>query len=375
MNLLGHQIWQMAAGDTDRNFADICLKWGIIVIGPGRQGHMLETKNIDEILKRDGISSRMITMLKKFATEVKVGDVVVLRLGKSEIHGVGIVRGEYGWHQTLIDIDGWDLCHFYNVEWIWAKPDGKPQIFKDSLKFGDSLQLVSESDKTGHLLAWIKSLPEPQAIFTQVPLPRCGKELTIDELCQPLYDYGVGLSSLSDLKDCVSELQALAKWYRTYSNNPSEHETVTHLIVPLLLALGWTPQRIALEYHQTSKGRADVALYAYGNRKPEYLTAIVEAKKFQRSCLRAETQVKNYAAQDTNRLIVTDGIRYGVFVKNSQGQFPDFPTAYLNLTQLLDAYPIYGEGCAGADEALWLMNADWQPSLQKLGVSPKQFEI
>lgn len=366
MNFQGRQIWQMAAGDTDRNYADMCLKWGIIVLGPGKHGHLLNTKNIDEQMKSDGVTSHKIRTLRKFATDVKIGDVIVLRIGQSEIHGIGIVRGEYGWNQTLIDIDGWDLCHFHNVEWVWAKPEGKPQIFLDSLKFGDSLQLLNASDKTADLLTWIKTLPEPQGSFNTIQLPEGGQSLTIDELCQPLYDYGVGLNNLSDLKDCISELQALAKWYRTFSSNPSEHETVTHLIVPLLRALGWTPQRIALEYHQTGKGRADVALYAYGNRKPEYLIAIVEAKKFQRSCLRAESQVKNYAAKDTNRLIVTDGIRYGVFVKNNQGHFPDFPTAYLNLTHLLDAYPIYGDGCAGADEALWLMNADWQPDLPKL---------
>ncbi len=372
MKLDGHQIWQMAAGDTDRDFVDLCLKWGIIVLGPGRQGHMLGTKNVYENLKRDGISSRMITMLEKFAKDIKVGDIVVLRLGKSEVHGVGIVRGDYGWDACLSDVDGWDLCHYHSVEWVWAKPDGEPKIFKDALKFGDSLQFINQTDKTAELLKWVASLPEPSGNFVPAPMPKCGKELTIDQLVQPLYDYGIGLNSLSDLKDCIAELQALAKWYQTYSNDPSEHETVTHLIVPLLRALGWTPQRIALEYHQSGKGRADIALYSYGNRQEEFLTAIVEAKKFQRSCMQAEAQVRNYAAHHTSRLIVTDGIRYGVFVKDVNGQFPAVPTAYLNLTQFLDAYPIYGNGCAGADEALWLMNADWRPGLPKLATASKE---
>lgn len=373
MKTEARKIWQMAAGDTDRNYADLCLRWGIIVLGPGRHGHMLKTPNIVDRLKSDGISDRMIRMLKKFSTEVKAGDIVVLRLGRSEVHGVGVVHGEYGWHDALSDIDGWDLHHYYSVEWIWAKPQGKPKIFKDALKFGDSLQGITKTEKSAELLSWIATLSEPSNNFSPQRLPRYGEGMSIDTLCQLSYDYGIALNNLSGLKDCISELQTLARWYQTYSSNPSEHETMTHLIVPLLKALGWTPQRIALEYHQTGKGRADVALYSYGNRKPEYLTAIVEAKKFQRSCLKAEAQVKGYAADNTNRLIVTDGIRYGVFVKDSEGQFRDVPSAYLNLTQLRGAYPIYGEGCAGADAALWLMNADWQPNLPKPGTASKEF--
>ncbi len=377
MNLAERQIWQIAAGDSDRNYSDLCLRLGIVMMGPGRQGHFLETAEINARLKRDGISPRMTSMLRRFATEVRQGDIVVLRLGTSEVHGVGVIQSGYGWHPVLMDVDGWDLCHFYHVEWIWAKPEKTPMIFRDALKFGDTLQLLSQSERATELLAWLAALPEgAQQAYVPRPLPECGRTLGIDALCQPLYDYGIGVNNLGGLKDCIAELQALANWYQRYSNQPSEHETVTHLLVPLLKALGWTPQRIALEYHQQGKGRADVALYAYGNRQPEFLTAIVEAKKFGRSCLNAEAQVRSYAAAHTTRLIVTDGIRYGVFVKDGHGPFPAMPTAYLNLTHLVDAYPIYGHDCRGADEALWLMNADWQPGLPQLGkVLPQEKNV
>lgn len=375
MHIEGRQLWQMAAGDTDRNFSDLCLQWGIIMLGPGRQGNIqAATTDVEASLLEDGISSRMISILKQFAFEVKTGDIVVLRLGKSEVHGVGVVKGKYGWSSALMDIDGWDLCHYFPVEWIWSKPDKNPMLFKDALNFGNSLQKLVASEKTANLFSWLQTLPETEGLYQPPSLPPCGRKLSIEDLCQPLYDSGVSLNSLSSLKDCISELQALARWYIKYSNDPSEHETVTHLIVPLLKALGWTPQRMALEYHQVGKGRADIALYTYGNRQPKYLTALVEAKKFQRSCLKAEAQVRSYMTERTDRLIVTDGIRYGVFCKQD-GIFPDYPSAYLNLAQPLDAYPIYGGSCAGGDEALWLMNADWQPGLPKLSLSLSEVSV
>ena len=364
MDLSGRKIWQMAAGDTDRNFADLCLKWGVIVLGPGTQGPMADPEASGRY-RHDGISARMVGMLRKFYDDIKAGDVVVLRIGLSEVHGVGVIIGEYGWHDAFLDVDGWDVCHFYHVHWIWKKSDESPAIFKGALKFGDSLQSISQNEKTKALLDWMAGLVETDPPAVMPPLPVSGRNLTIEELCQPLYDYGIGLSNLAELKDCILELQALARWYKKYSSNPSEHETVTHLIVPLLRALGWTPQRIALEYHQSGKGRADIALYSYGNRQNQYLTAIVEAKKFEKSCLRAEAQVRSYAAKHTDRLIVTDGIRYGVFVQGSEGLFPETPSAYLNLTKFLDGYKVYGDSCAGADQALLIMSADWRPGLPK----------
>jgi len=370
MNLENRQIWQIAAGDTDRHYADMCLRFGIVVIGPGRYGHMTGTVNAVAEMRKEGISSRQITMLQQFAAEIKEGDIAVLRIGRSEVHGVGIIRGKYSWSPTLMDVDGWDICHYWPVEWVW-KSDGKPKLFQNALNFGNTLQRLTQSPTTDALFSWLSELPESREGYAISDLPPAGRPLSIDALCQPLYDYGISLNNLSGLKDCISQLQALAKWYGTYSNRPSEHETVTHLVVPLLLALGWTPQRIALEYHQTGIGRADVALYEYGNRQDEYLTAIVEAKKFGRSCLRAESQVRSYVAEPINRLIVTDGIRYGIFCKDENNRFPDHPTAYLNLADPRDGYPIYGDNCAGADEALWLMNADWRHNLPKPGIVGK----
>ena len=75
----------------------------------------------------------------------------------------------------------------------------------------------------------------------------------------------------------------------------------------------------------------------------------------------AEDQVRSYTRPMSyvRRLIVTDGIRYDVFVRHDkESAFPETPTAYLNLEDLRDEYTVYGK-CKGADEALLYMSAAW----------------
>src|SRR5665213_4554658 len=38
VNLDGRVFWQQACGDTDRVYSDLCLKWDVILNGPGVQG-------------------------------------------------------------------------------------------------------------------------------------------------------------------------------------------------------------------------------------------------------------------------------------------------------------------------------------------------
>lgn len=66
----------------------------------------------------------------------------------------------------------------------------------------------------------------------------------------------------------------IAGWYGRTEIQPSERETVAYLVVPLLRSLGWTPQRMAIEWN-----RIDVALFDALPRQDDNLVAAVEAKK------------------------------------------------------------------------------------------------
>jgi len=72
-------------------------------------------------------------------------------------------------------------------------------------------------------------------------------------------------------------------------------------------------------------------------------------------------QAKGYAERErVLRIIVTDGLRYGVFWRaNATQPWPEKPGAYLNLIRPRDRYEIYD--CRGAKEAIWAMTPDWQP--------------
>ena len=86
MDILDRTIWQQASGDTNRDYAEWCLKWDVILNGPGRFGAF---PGCVEVLKQNGISQKKITDLKRFSEIMLDKDLVVLRLGTKDILGVG----------------------------------------------------------------------------------------------------------------------------------------------------------------------------------------------------------------------------------------------------------------------------------------------
>ena len=98
-------------------------------------------------------------------------------------------------------------------------------------------------------------------------------------------------------------------------------------------------------------------------RSEDRLSVVIEAKKKDSSCLSAFPQARSYALEKKNckRIIVSDGLRYGVFKRNSDDfdEPQDFSLhAYLNLTRLRNEYPLYK--CNGAKDALLSMTPDLQ---------------
>lgn len=355
MNLIGRKVWQQAAGDTNRNYSELCLRWGVILNGPARYGPW---PTCVDALKTNGWGSRKITDLERFAEGIGDGDVVVLRLGTSEVHGVGIVVGGYEWSDSFGDVDGWDLQHVRRVKWLWHLKDGTnvPKLQSWDLKLGDTTQPLKTS---GPVWEWLKGLEVPLDITGSLPdLPASDKaEIDVEKISEYLFDRGVASQSIGTLVDQMDDLQRIAKWYSRSKGAPSEHETVAYLVVPLLRTLGWTPQRMAVEWN-----RVDVALFDKLPRSDATLRVVVEAKKMSDSCLTAFSQAAAYATSRTkcDRLIVTDGLRYGVYVQNASGKF--ILHAYMNLERLRTSYPVYD--CFGAREAIWAMTPEWLSELK-----------
>ena len=283
---------------------------------------------------------------------MKDGDLVVLRVGTSVVLGVGQIAGPYEWSDAFGDVDGWDLQHVRRVRWLWV---GQKDFVTYAMKLGDTTQSLND----GPVKDWLAQLAIPDEKLTTplIALPSSAEatnEISVEAISDFLFDRGVASSSITHLLQEIGELTRIAKWYQR-SNKPSENETVAYLVVPLLRALGWTPQRMAVEWNHV-----DVALFERLPRSDAALQIVVEAKKMDNSCLTAVSQASAYANGKAacHRLIVTDGIRYGIYIRKGNDDFRLY--AYMNLARLREDYPVYE--CKGAKDALLAMAPEWRAS-------------
>ena len=109
-------IWQVAAGDGSRDYADVFLKFGVILLGPGSEGDYFSNKDI----YNNPESGCYCPFVRTFAEELAQGDLVVLKRPVSsqwEIVAVGEVMSDYSYEDAFSDVDGWDLQHCRRIEW------------------------------------------------------------------------------------------------------------------------------------------------------------------------------------------------------------------------------------------------------------------
>jgi hypothetical protein len=134
MNLDNKTVWQQAAGDGETKYPHICLKWDVILNGPGGEGAWPDCADcIDR-------APRKISDLRRFCDEMQEGDIVILRSGTASVYGVGEVVGNYSWLHEFSNIDGWDLQHVRRVKWLWKAGDNPMQFDSYALKLGDRLK-------------------------------------------------------------------------------------------------------------------------------------------------------------------------------------------------------------------------------------------
>ncbi len=93
-----HAVWQVSAGPADRSWADLFLNYGVALIGPGDAGPWRSDRSDEEF--EGGFSRR-------FATELRIGDMLLLRMGVSTIRAVGLVASEYLYLPQFDDVNGW----------------------------------------------------------------------------------------------------------------------------------------------------------------------------------------------------------------------------------------------------------------------------
>ncbi len=323
------RYWQIAAGSAGREYSDEFIRYGLAFVGGDNQ---IETM-----------------------AGVLPGDRVILKRGLSEIKAVGVVMAQDGKHNGcgdkdwLRDFDGWDLPAYCSVEWhVPSTPVLIAGLTRATIQKVWKSDIIDAAEKV--LSSFPPSKPEPE--------PNPTRRVNDEELIEFLIHQGLRISAAEELSATFRRIRRLANYYY---DGPAEweeireHETRTFLIVPLLLALGWPEQSIKIE-QPVPGGKVDLALFEgpFTGDSNESV-AIIETKGFAQGLSYAPDQVRGYAQHfpKCQVIFVSNGYCYKAYKRTVQG-FSSQPSAYLNIRDPRDAYPLKPE-IPGALELLRLL--------------------
>lgn len=340
---MARNYWQIAAGSFGRDYAKLFTKYGIAFVGG---------------------ESHMATMQK-----VKPNDIIVLRSGRSKILAAGqVVKREdgiskgialketeleldYANKDWLLDYDGWVLPAFCYVDWrIPKNPVKTTGLSRTTIQ-----QLPQEKHRKIADQIMTNSVKERESE------PYNTKKITDEEILEFLISEGLRTITADNLTNTIRRIRLLAKYYYdsdfSWNEGIGEHEIRTFLVVPLLLALGWTEQQLKIEY-KAGAGRADIVGFTRPYHfKDKECSLIIETKDFGSGLDYAPDQAKSYAKKFSSCrvLVVSNGYCYKSYVRK-KGEFSEIPTAYFNILRPRDRYPLDPESVNGTIELLrWLI--------------------
>ena len=287
------------------------------------------------------------------AKSMDCGDVVVMkkRWGtKGEIVAAGRVTSDYEWFEPFDDVEGWDLRHGRRVEWV--KPVSPIPV--DGLARGTISRVYKSNPKNAaeRLLNEGEGTP-----VEKKDIPPPANSISEEHLVGSLIENGLRPADAEAVIRAIWHVRRLAGWYLFHGRDLSEHEIRTFLIVPILLALGWSEQRIKIEWNHT-----DISLFSEVFRKsvkPGDPRIILESKRMGMGLEHAERQVQRYAKAfpDCNMLVTSSGARYDLYRKKADQKWDASNmkdrhlSASLNLFILKDRHP-YLERVGGAPDLL-----------------------
>lgn len=298
-------VWQVSAGPASRSYAETFLKHGVALVGPGDSGRWSADRDDDQF---EG------GFVRRFATEMSIGDILLLRTGQSRIAAVGLVAGDYWYANAFDDVNGWDLQHSRRVRWSRLPSDhtflGTP--------FGANsprCSRVFSPEVVDYAVRYVNSPPTHWQSAMLPPLP--AEAPALDEVP----------NSLQGIVAQVADLVPLLQDRQAFGDDPSEDELIAHFVVPFVRALGWAPERIAVQWRHV-----DVALFTALPRVPDNCHIVIEAKRLGAGVEGALAQAKGYvdALEIKRNVVVTDGIRYRMY----DGERDYRPLAYANLARL-----------------------------------------
>lgn len=355
---MSRSIYQIASGDTGRNYSSLFLDHDVMLMGPGDPGHYGENPHAyDKDPRRH--------QLRSFCEAPGPGDVVILRHGHRAV-AVGVIPGSphdrYDWSECFSDVLGWDLQHMRRV--LWHR---KPVEILDEIReppfFGHYKQqktftMVHEDAVTRMADRLAQAVPSRDLNS----LPSVPKPLSDEELGLRLFAAGLSNDSIERVLQVIVRIRRLTSWYwkmqeaasRTEQkqDRPTEHETVAHAVVPLLMALGWSEQLVAIEWN-----RIDVALFARTPTTRESCCMIFEVKRLWQALGPAYKQAKDNVVRqrlvNCRTIATTDGSRLLLYRKKD-ARWPDQPSGYANFHAMRTDH-VFPKGTSAVDTLIGLM--------------------
>ena len=130
------QFWTWSAGENGEHW-DKFYEQGIAAIGWNHVGDLRQYRNKDEICSKLSESnvddapepSNNALACWEFANDIKIGDIIFSKQGRSKIIGYGVVEGDYE-----LDNIGEPYKNIRKVKWLskgeWVLPNGKKMALK-----------------------------------------------------------------------------------------------------------------------------------------------------------------------------------------------------------------------------------------------------
>ena len=266
VELKKRSVWQVLAGPPTQACPDQFLNHGVTLIGTGNAGAWCPERPDKEF--ESGI-------VRQFATELHVREVLCLRSCLSTTLAVRLVASKFEYPPQLDGVNSWDIQHVQHG-CCCAPPEpcdlGEPVLGASPARVSG----VQSGDVVGYAHRFI---PSPPTDWREPTLPV--EEMSLN-------------ASLTQLRQVVAQVQDLAAlhWGADASGEtPMEDELVAHDVVPFLRALGRPVQEIAVKWH-----RIDVRVFSELSRGPKSCNFVIVAMRLGMGVEVALSQAIRYAS-------------------------------------------------------------------------------
>ncbi len=331
-------IWQIATGEYGRDYSSLFLDHDIMILGPSENGNALE--NAQDYW--DGIPNSQCSQVWNFAHQPFPGDFVLMRYNK-EVIAIGVIPNEsetenqYTFQKQFGCVYGWDLCHTRRVKWMNKDiPVIVVNIFSERKQQPSFTRVHDETIKQILLDLDYSLFERPLKDLPQIDF----RIYTDEELGIELFKHGVSNKNIEDIIKALNQADRLLNWYWSGEKNvgrrPTEHEIVSHIILPIFLGLGWSHQQIAVEWN-----KVDVAFFKKTPTNAANCIMIIEAKGLGFSLGAILDQptnyIKNLGLENVKLIVTTDGAEVFVYSVENMKVNQD-PIGFFNINHLQREY-------------------------------------